>query len=211
MLIGVPREIKNREYRVGLVPASARELTARGHQVLVESGAGAGMGVADAAYLQAGAQIAESATDIWQRAELVVKVKEPQAVERAQLRHGQTLFTYLHLAADPPQAHDLLACGAAAPCLITRALVTRMQAGALSSSILRLTRAAAARPRGPPRTTPPRMSPMAWFTTALPTCPARCRAHRHSHSVTPLCRSSCNWPPQACRLRCAPIRTCAPV
>ena len=112
MLIGVPREIKNREYRVGLVPAAVRELTMRGHQVLVEGGAGAGIGAADAAYVQAGAQIAQSAEEIWQRAELVVKVKEPQAGERAQLRQGQTLFTYLHLAADPLQAQELIASGA---------------------------------------------------------------------------------------------------
>ena len=113
MLIGVPREIKNREYRVGLVPASVRELTAHGHQVLIESGAGAGIGAADAEYVQAGAQLAQRAADIWQRAQLVVKVKEPQAVERAQLRSGQTLLAYLHLAADVEQARELMASGAA--------------------------------------------------------------------------------------------------
>lgn len=112
MLIGVPREIKNREYRVGLVPAGVRELTAHGHQVLIESGAGAGIGAADAEYAQAGAQIAQSAAAIWQRAQLVVKVKEPQAAECAQLRSGQTLFAYLHLAADLEQARALMASGA---------------------------------------------------------------------------------------------------
>jgi alanine dehydrogenase len=112
MLIGVPKEIKVREYRVGLVPASVRALTARGHQVLVETGAGAGIGMADADYEAAGAKIANSAKAVYAAAELVVKVKEPQAAERKLLRAGQTLFTYLHLAPDPEQAADLLASGA---------------------------------------------------------------------------------------------------
>lgn len=112
MLIGVPKEIKVREYRVGLVPAGAHEAVAHGHQVLVERGAGAGIGASDDDYRKAGATIADTATEIWQRAELIVKVKEPQAEERRRLRTGQTLFTFLHLAADRDQTMDLLASGA---------------------------------------------------------------------------------------------------
>jgi alanine dehydrogenase len=112
MLVGVPREIKVREYRVGLVPASARELVAHGHKVMVEKGAGEGIGVTDADYLSAGASIAPTAADVWSKADMVVKVKEPQAVERRQMRKGQVLFTYLHLAPDPDQTRDLVASGA---------------------------------------------------------------------------------------------------
>jgi alanine dehydrogenase len=100
MKIGVPKEIKIHEYRVGLVPAGVRELVASGHQVLVQSGAGAGIGFEDAHYKAAGAVIAQGAQDIFASVDLVVKVKEPQLAECKQLRSGQTLFTYLHLAAD---------------------------------------------------------------------------------------------------------------
>ena len=112
MLIGVPKEIKNHEYRVGLVPSSVRELVAHGHRVLVEQGAGEGIGAADQAYLAAGAAIAPSADAVWAASELVVKVKEPLAGERGLLHRGQTLFTYLHLAADAAQARDLMVSGA---------------------------------------------------------------------------------------------------
>ena len=112
MVIGVPKEIKVREYRVGLVPASVRELTHQGHQVLVETGAGAGIGMSDPAYEAAGARIVPSAAEVVEKAELVVKVKEPQAEERKRLRPGQVLFTYLHLAPDAPQTKDLVASGA---------------------------------------------------------------------------------------------------
>jgi len=108
MLVGVPREIKNHEYRAGLTPASVRELTARGHGVLVQSGLGAAIGLADEQYLAAGARIAPGAAEVWAQAELIVKVKEPQPPERAVLREEQVLFTYLHLAPDPQQAADLL-------------------------------------------------------------------------------------------------------
>jgi alanine dehydrogenase len=108
----VPREIKNHEYRVGLVPASVRELSTHGHEVWVETGAGAGIGAADADYEAAGARIAGRADAVFEAAELIVKVKEPQAVERALLRPGQVLFTYLHLAPDPEQARELVASGA---------------------------------------------------------------------------------------------------
>jgi alanine dehydrogenase len=114
MLIGVPREIKNHEYRVGLVPGSVRELVAHGHGVVVESGAGAGIGAADADYVSAGAQVVATAAEVFSRAELVVKVKEPQPQECRLLRPGQALFTYLHLAPDPVQAEGLLASGATA-------------------------------------------------------------------------------------------------
>lgn len=109
MLVGVPREIKTHEYRVGLVPESVRELVHHGHGVLVESGAGAGIGCGDDAYRAAGAEIAISATSVFERAELVVKVKEPQPGEWLRLHPGQTLFTYLHLAADKAQAEGLMA------------------------------------------------------------------------------------------------------
>ncbi len=112
MHVGVPKEIKVHEYRVGLTPASVRELTRRGHAVMVEQGAGLGIGVDDATYRAVGATIAETADEVFARAELIVKVKEPQAIERKRLRSGQTLFTYLHLAPDPAQTQDLLASGA---------------------------------------------------------------------------------------------------
>lgn len=104
MLIGVPKEIKTHEYRVGLVPASVRELVNRGHQVIIESGAGVGVGMDDGRYLMAGADVVETAAEVFERAEMIVKVKEPQAQEYVQLRDGQLLFTYLHLAPDPKQA-----------------------------------------------------------------------------------------------------------
>jgi len=112
MKIGVPKEIKNHEYRVGLVPASVRELTHRGHEVFVQSTAGAGIGVEDAAYESAGARILPDAAAVFDTAEMIVKVKEPQEVERAMLREHHTLFTYLHLAPDRPQAEGLIASGA---------------------------------------------------------------------------------------------------
>jgi len=112
MLIGVPREIKSQEYRVGLTPASVRELTAHGHQVLIEHDAGAGINTADSVYQAAGASIAVSAEEIFDRTEMIVKVKEPQAAERKRLKPGQLLFTYLHLAPDPEQTRDLVASGA---------------------------------------------------------------------------------------------------
>ena len=114
MRIGVPREIKVHEYRVGLVPAGVRELTAHGHEVLIESGAGNGIGVDDAQFRAAGASIAARATEVFERAEMIVKVKEPQPVECEMLRAGQVLFTYLHLAADPQQARGLMKSGVTA-------------------------------------------------------------------------------------------------
>ena len=111
MLIGVPKEIKDNEYRVGLVPSTVRELILKGHRVLIEKDAGVGAGLADEAYAAAGAEIAASADRIFAEAELIVKVKEPLAAERKKLRRGQVLFTYLHLAPDREQAEDLLASG----------------------------------------------------------------------------------------------------
>lgn len=112
MLIGVPKEIKNHEYRVGLNPQSVREVVRSGHTVLVEAGAGAGINMTDDDYRSAGARIASAAADVFGEAEMVVKVKEPLANERALLRDGQILFTYLHLAPDPEQTKDLVASGA---------------------------------------------------------------------------------------------------
>ncbi|HTP90178.1 MAG TPA: alanine dehydrogenase [Xanthobacteraceae bacterium] len=114
MLVGVPKEIKDNEYRVGLVPSTVRELTEKGHQVLVETGAGSGAGLPDADYVAAGADIVPSADAVFSRAELIVKVKEPLAAERKRLRRGQVLFTYLHLAPDRAQSEDLMASGVTA-------------------------------------------------------------------------------------------------
>ncbi len=112
MLIGVPKEIKNHEYRVGMTPASVRELIDSGHLVMVETLAGNGIGSSNEDYIAAGAEIVNSASEIYARAEMIVKVKEPQAAERAMLRPQQLLFTYLHLAPDAEQTHDLIASGA---------------------------------------------------------------------------------------------------
>lgn len=112
MRIGVPKEIKNHEYRVGLTPASVRELTGNGHQVLVQAGAGAAIGLDDAQYLAAGATLAQDAAEVFAQAEMIVKVKEPQPVECAMLRPGQILYTYLHLAPDPAQTAALVRSGA---------------------------------------------------------------------------------------------------
>ena len=101
MRIGVPTEIKSDEFRVGLVPGSVRELTARGHEVMVQAGAGAGIFADDAAYEKAGARIVPTADAVFAAADMIVKVKEPQAIEYRRLRPDQILFTYLHLAPDP--------------------------------------------------------------------------------------------------------------
>jgi len=114
MLIGCPKEIKNQEYRVGITPSAALEAISRGHQVIMEKGAGAGAGFTDEDYTAIGAGIVDTAAEIFATAEMVVKVKEPQAVERAQLRENQILYTYLHLAPDPDQTHDLLNSGVTA-------------------------------------------------------------------------------------------------
>jgi alanine dehydrogenase len=112
VLIGVPKEIKVHEYRVGMTPSSVREAVTRGHAVIVETQAGAGIGATDDDYRKAGAEVVGSAAEVFKRAEMIVKVKEPQAVERKMLRDGQVLFTYLHLAPDPEQAQDLISSGA---------------------------------------------------------------------------------------------------
>jgi alanine dehydrogenase len=112
MRIGVPKEIKNNEFRVGLVPSSVAELVHAGHQVAVEKAAGIGAGVSDADYIAAGATIVADADTIFAQSDMIIKVKEPLAVERKKLNKGQLLFTYLHLAPDPEQTKDLLASGA---------------------------------------------------------------------------------------------------
>jgi alanine dehydrogenase len=114
MLVGLPKEIKDNEYRVGLTPASVRELKAHGHDVIVETGAGTGVGMSDEAYRKAGAEIITSAGEVFSRADMIVKVKEPQPVECKMLRSGQILFTYLHLAPDPEQAKLIQSSGAIA-------------------------------------------------------------------------------------------------
>ena len=114
MHIGCPTEIKTREYRVGMTPATCREAIAHGHQVTVQAGAGVGAGFPDDAYRSVGAAIADTASQVFDTADMIVKVKEPQANERKMLREGQVLFTYLHLAPDRPQTEDLLASGCTA-------------------------------------------------------------------------------------------------
>lgn len=112
MIVGVPKEIKNHEYRVGMTPSSVRELTSRGHQVLVQKNAGTEIGLTDEQYKAVGAELVETAQEIFARAEMIVKVKEPQPVECAMLRPGQILYTYLHLAPDPEQTAALVKSGA---------------------------------------------------------------------------------------------------
>ena len=112
MKVGVPKEIKTHEYRVGLTPAGVRELAIHGHQVFVERNAAAGIGIGDDAYRAAGAAVADSAAEVFANADLIVKVKEPQPAEIAMLRQGQVLFTYLHLAADKAQTMGLMHTGA---------------------------------------------------------------------------------------------------
>ncbi|TMV11769.1 alanine dehydrogenase [Arenibacterium halophilum] len=114
MKLGCPTEIKPQEFRVGMTPNAAREAVAHGHEVMIQQGAGVGAGFPDADYIAAGAQIVDTAEEIFASAEMIVKVKEPQAGERKMLREGQLLFTYLHLAPDPDQTRDLLASGCTA-------------------------------------------------------------------------------------------------
>lgn len=121
MIVGVPKEIKNHEYRVGLTPTSVRELLANGHQCIVETACGQGIGCSDDQYRQAGAEVVATASDVFDRSNMIVKVKEPQAVERAMLRDDHILFTYLHLAADIDQTNDLVESGA---CCIAYETVT---------------------------------------------------------------------------------------
>jgi alanine dehydrogenase len=108
MIVGCPKEIKTREYRVGLVPGGVAALTGRGHTVLIEKGAGVGSGIPDAAYEAAGAKIVEKAADVWAKADMIVKVKEPVASEYGLMKEGQTIYTYFHLAADKPLSKALL-------------------------------------------------------------------------------------------------------
>src|ERR1700744_1274096 len=112
MRVGVPKEIKNHESAVGMTPAAVRELTARGHDVFVETHAGSGIGLEDDAYTKVGAKILPNADEVFASADMIVKVKEPQPVEIKRLRKGQVLFTYLHLAPDPEQTKGLLDSGA---------------------------------------------------------------------------------------------------
>ncbi len=114
MKIGCPKEIKNQEYRIGITPSAAQQAVMNGHDVAIESNAGIGAGFTDEEYLEAGAQILASAKEVFDWAEMIVKVKEPQAGERAMLRKDQILYTYLHLAADRPQTDDLLKSGVTA-------------------------------------------------------------------------------------------------
>ncbi|NQV56439.1 MAG: alanine dehydrogenase, partial [Rhodospirillales bacterium] len=114
MRIGVPKEIKNHEYRVGMIPASVREAVHLGHEVMIETGAGAGVGFGDQAYLAAGATIGADAGQVFAWADMIVKVKEPQTSELPMLRQDQVLFTYLHLANEPAQTAGLISSGCTA-------------------------------------------------------------------------------------------------
>ena len=111
MIIGVPKEIKNNEFRVAITPAGVREFVNRGHQVLIETGAGLGSAITDDDYFQVGATILHSADEVWQRGELILKVKEPIAAEYSRMRSGQVLFTYLHLAASRECTDALIKSG----------------------------------------------------------------------------------------------------
>ena len=124
MKIGCVKEIKPQEFRVGMSPQAVQEAVAQGHRVLIETGAGVGSGFSDADYIAAGATIAADAASVWGAADMIVKVKEPQAVERAMLRPGQVLFTYLHLAPDPAQTADLIKSGAT--CIAYETVTDRM-------------------------------------------------------------------------------------
>ena len=124
MLVGVPKEIKNHAYRVGMTPTSVREMAKNGHPVIVETKAGLGIGAPDEEYRTAGAEIVDTAEEIFARADMIVKVKEPQAVERAMLRQGQILYTYLHLAPDPEQTKDLVNSGAT--CIAYETVTSRL-------------------------------------------------------------------------------------
>ena len=124
MLIGVPKEIKVKEFRVGMTPTAVREVVARGHKVIVETQCGVGIGMDDAAYEAAGAEVVKTAKEVFDNAEMIVKVKEPQAGERAMLSEGQILFTYLHLAPDPEQTKDLVESGAT--CIAYETVTGRM-------------------------------------------------------------------------------------
>ena len=114
MKVGCPKEIKAQEFRVGLTPAAVNELVRRGHSVTVETNAGQGAGFDDSDYEKEGADIVGSAKEVFDKADMIVKVKEPQAIERKMLKSGQLLFTYLHLAPDPEQTHDLIDSGCTA-------------------------------------------------------------------------------------------------
>ena len=114
MLVGIPKEIKDHEYRVGLIPSTVRELVSKGHRVLIETGAGHGAGIGDDDYVAAGATLVAGRDQVFDSAELIVKVKEPLAEERKKVKRGQILFTYLHLAADRRQTEELIASGVSA-------------------------------------------------------------------------------------------------
>ena len=125
MLIGIPKEIKHDEYRVGLLPVGAEELTRAGHRVLVEAGAGVGSGLTDDEYVRHGAELVATAEEVYGRAEMIVKVKEPQPGEWPLLRRGQIVFTYFHFAADRKLTEDLLAKRLRSPWPTKRSATTR--------------------------------------------------------------------------------------
>ena len=135
MRIGVPKEIKVHEYRVGLTPASVAELTGHGHEVFVETAAGNGIDCPDSAYQKAGATILPTAAEVFAKGEMIVKVKEPQASEIAMLQPHHLLFTYLHLAADKPQAEGLMKSGAT--CIAYETVTSRPTSSALRPAACR--------------------------------------------------------------------------
>ena len=167
MRVGCPKEIKNHEYRVGLTPGAVREYVAHGHEVIVETKAGMGIGEDDAAYQSAGAKIVGSAKEVFERSDMVVKVKEPQPSEWIQLREGQLLYTYLHLAPDPDQTKGLLESGCTAVAYET---VTDDRGGLpllapMSEVAGRLAIQACCRPRSP-------SSAAAWSASMRPRWPS---------------------------------------
>ena len=181
MLIGVPKEIKVGEARVGLTPAAVVEYVAHGHDVLVETGAGAGIGAGDDVYRAAGATIAATAAEVFARADMIVKVKEPQPAEWAQLRPGQILFTYLHLAADPKQARGLMESGVTA---IAYETVTDARGGLpLLAPMSEVAGRLSSRPRR--RRCRSRMAAAACCSAAFPACQPADRGDRRRRGRHP--------------------------
>ena len=212
MRVGVPKEIKTHEYRVGLTPGAVREYVHAGHEVVVETGAGAGIGAATRSIARPAPRIADTAAEIFATADMIVKVKEPQPGEWAQLRPGQILFTYLHLAADPEQAKGLIASGCTAIAYETVTDAQRRPAAARADERGRRTpldRGGGRRAAAPPR----RPRPAARRRARRAACPCRragrrrrrhaCRAHGRRASAP---RSRCST--ARCR-GCASSTSCS--
>ena len=184
MRIGVPKEIKDHEDRVGLVPSSVGELVAHGHTVLIEKGAGRGAGLADRDYVKAGARIVDGADAVWGEAEMIVKVKEPLAVERKKLRPDHLLFTYLHLAPDAEQTRDLVDSGAT--CIAYETVTSASGGLPLLTPMSEVAGRMAAQVAPTPSRTPPR---------GVASCSAACPASPRPGSSSSAAASPAPTPP----------------